>query len=202
MMFRAIICCAALVFGLLAALSATAQSADAPRPLNLMSFMHGSAKTGPAGTGPAKTASTAKHRHAAVGTVARRDRNGDATSAAPSGPPALPAAATTAYASQSTEAVQVVSGDEVNAIDLAMNNSATETNGTASRSDSETRDLVKWADAAQSRANQSKPIGAAAPANDTPGSETPRDDSWIGRFWATIGDGFVALADMVWRLFS
>jgi len=41
MVFRAILCCAALVFGLLGALSATAQSAGAQQPLNLMSFMHG-----------------------------------------------------------------------------------------------------------------------------------------------------------------
>jgi len=201
MMFRAIICCAALIFALLAALSATAQSASAPQPLNLMNFMHGSAKAGPAGTGSAKAASASKHRRTAAGTAVRPYRDVATTSAASSEPPKLPAAAATAYAAQPGEDVQVVSGDEVNAIDLAMNSSASETNGAASRNDSEAHDLIKWADAAQSRSNQRKSDNAA-PASEAPGSGTPRDDSWIGRFWAAIGDGFVALAGMVWRLFS
>jgi len=164
--------------------------------------MHGQAKAVPARTGSAKTASTTKHRRATAGTMARHDRDIDTPSAASSGPSVLPAAAATAYASQSTDDVQVVSGDEVNAIDLAMNSSTAETNGAASRNDNETHELVKWADAAQSRAIQSKPVSAAAPANQTTGSETPRDDSWIGRFWAALGDGYLALASMVRQLFG
>ena len=200
MMFRAIICCAALVFGLLAALSATAQSASAP--LNMLGVMHGSAKTAPAGTDSAKTASTTKHRPAATKTASRASRDVAVPSTAPAESSKLPVAAATAYASQSAEDVQVVSGDEVNAIDLAMNNSASETTGAASRNDSDTHDIVKWADAVQSRANLRKPDNAAASTNETTGSDTPRDDSWIGRFWAAMGDGFVALAGMVWRLFG
>ena len=195
MMFRAIICCAALVLGLLAALSATAQSASAPQPLNLMNFMHGSAKAGPAGAGSSKATSASKHRRAAARTADRPSRDVAATSSA------LPAAAATAYAAQSTEDVQVVSGDELNVIDLAMNGSASETNGAASRNDSETHDLIKWTDAAQFRATQRKPDSAAAPSTETTGSGTPRDDSWIGRFWAVIGDGYLALAEMLKRLF-
>ena len=199
MVFRAILCCAALVFGLLAALSATAQSAGAP--LNLMSFMHGQTKAAPAKTVAAKTANAAKHRRTAVRAAARHDRNIDTTPASTAEPPELPAAAAAAYASHSTDDVQVVSGDEVNAIDLAMNSSTAETNGASSRKDDDIRDLVKWADAAQSRAVQGSPMSTAAPSNGTTGSGTARDDSWIGRFWAAIGDGYLALLDMLKRLF-
>ncbi len=200
MMFRAILCCAALVVGLLAALSATAQSAGAQQPLNLMSFMHGSAKAAPARTGAAKTASAAKHRRIAVRTAAHQNRDIEATPAASAAPPELPAAAASAYASHATGDVEVVSGDEVNSIDLAMNSSPAETNGVSSRNDDDIQNLVKWADAAQSRAIQRAPVGATAPANGTTGGRAPRDDSWIGRFWAAIGDGYVALLDMLKRL--
>ena len=214
MMYRATICCAALIFGLLAALSVTAQSAGAcngtactagkPQPLNLMSFMGGSAKAGSAKPAETRTATAGptKRRHATTKAAVRLNRDAIPASAAAAEPSALPVEAATAYASQSAEDVQVVSGDELNAIDLAMNSSTAETNGTASRNDNETRDLIKWADAAQSRAIQSKPVSAAAPANQTTGSETPRDDSWIGRFWAALGDGYLALASMVRQLFG
>jgi hypothetical protein len=67
MMVRAIICCAALILGLLATIGATAQSAavcngpgcravEMSRPLDLMAFMRGggqtSAKYEPSGTAP------------------------------------------------------------------------------------------------------------------------------------------------------
>jgi hypothetical protein len=154
MVFRAIICCAALIVGLLATLSATAQSAGAPQPLNLMSFMHGSAKAGSTGTASAKTASSSKRRHITTRTAARPHHGITAISAASSEPPVAPVAAATAYASQSAEDVQVVSGDDVNAIDLAMNSSAPETDGAAARIDSETRDRFKSADATPFLANE------------------------------------------------
>ena len=207
MVFRAIICCAALVFGLLAALSATAESAGTcsgaacnaagkPQPLNLMSFMRGS-KAGPAGTASAKTASTTKHRHATTKTAARAPGDIAAQAVASSEPPVLPVAVTTAYASQSAEDVQVVSGDEVNVIDLAMNSSAAETSGAASRAESEARDRLKSADATPFGANQGKSDNAAAPSNEPAGNSVPRDDSWMTRFWSAIGNGFVALVGMV-----
>jgi hypothetical protein len=214
MMYRATICCAALIFGLLAALSVTAQSAGAcngtacasgkPQPLNLMSFMGGSAKAGSANPAGAKTAtaSTTKRRHATSKTAARPYRDVTPASAASAEPSALPVAAAIANASQSADDVQVVSGDELNAIDLAMNSAATETSGAASRNDSDARDRFQWADATQFRANQDKPDNAAVPSNQTPGSGIPRDDSWIGRFWSALGDGFVALVGMVQQLFG
>ena len=206
MMFRAIICCTALIFALLAALSATAQSAGAPQPLNLMKFMNGAGKSGSTGMASAKTASTSKHRHATTRTAARPYRDVTTTSSEP----AMPVAAATAYASQSADDVQVVSGDEVNAIDLAMNNSGPETNGVSSRADSEARDRFKVADAALFQANQGTPDSAAAPAKETAagtGDGTARADeiareSWINRFWSAIGDGFVALTGMVRQLFG
>jgi hypothetical protein len=219
MMFRAIICCAALIFGLLAALSATAQSAGAPQPLNLMSFMRGSAKAGPAGTASAKTASTTKHRHATTKAAARVHRDVAASAVASSEPPVLQAAAATAEAPQSDvqpqsgvqpqSDVQVVSGDELNVIDLAMNSSAAETDGAASRTDREARDRLKSADANESRAEQYQPDSAAAPSNEVAGAGqgAARDDeiapeSWMTRFWSALGDGFVALVGMVRVLFG
>jgi hypothetical protein len=213
MIFRAIICCAALIFGLLAALGAAAESVGAcsgaacnaagkPQPLNLMSFMRGSAKAGPAGTAAAKTASTTKRRHATTKTAARARGDGIVAAAASSEPPVLPVAASTAYASQPAEDVQVVSGDDLNAIDLAMNSSAAETNGATYRTDSEARDRFKSADATPLSANQGKSDNAAAPLNEPAGNGAPRDDSWMTRFWSAIGDGFVALAGMVRQLFG
>jgi hypothetical protein len=209
MMYRTTICCAALIFGLLAALSVTAQSAGAcngtacaagkPQPLNLMGFMGGSAKAGSTKTA---TASTTKRRHATTKTPARPSRDAAPASAASAESSALPVAAATATASQSADNVQVVSGDQLNAIDLAMNSSATETSGAASRNDSDDRDRLKWADATQFQANQDKPDNAAAPSNQAAGSGIPRDGSWIGRFWSALGDGFVALVSMVQQLFG
>jgi hypothetical protein len=207
MVFRAIICCAALIFVLLAALSATAQSAGAPQPLNLMSFMQGSGKAGSAkaGTASAKTASTSKHRHGATKTASRPQRDATTTSAASSGPSAV--AAASAYASQSDDNVQVVSGDEVNAIDLAMNSATPETSGAASRADGEARDRFKFADASQFLPNQGR-LDSTTPAKENAaGTGDARIDeiareSWIYRFWSAVGDGFVALAGMVRQLFS
>jgi len=213
MMYRATICCAALIFGLLAALSVTAQSAGAcngtactagkPQPLNLMSFMGGSAKAGSAKPAETRTATPGptKRRHATTKAAVRLNRDAIPASAAAAEPSALPVEAATAYASQSAEDVQVVSGDELNAIDLAMNSSATETSG-ASGNDSDARDRFQWADATQFQAGQDKPDNAAAPSNQTTGGGIPRDDSWIGRFWSALGDGFVALVGMVQQLFG
>jgi hypothetical protein len=205
MVFRAIICCTALIFALLAALSATAQSAGAPQPLNLMSFMQGSGKAGSAkaGAASAKTASTTKHRHGTARSAARPQRDATTTSAASSEPSAVAAAS----ASQSDDNVQVVSGDEVNAIDLAMNNSPSETSGAASRADGEARDRFKFADASQFLPNQGK-LDNTTPAKETAaGTGDARTDeiareSWMNRFWSAVGDGFVALAGMVRQLFS
>jgi hypothetical protein len=105
--------------------------------------------------------------------------------------------------------VQVVSGDDVNAIDLAMNSSAPETDGAAARTDSETRDRFKSADATPFLANEGKPDGTAVQSNKatSTGNEPARADeiareSWINRFWSAIGDGFVALVGMVRPLFG
>lgn len=200
MMFRAVVCCAALIIGLLAALNVTAQSAGAcnggscgsAQPLNLMNFMNGSGKASaakPAAAAPAKTAAT-KHRHPAK-TAARSGSDVE--------PPAVSAAAASAYAEHSYNDVQVVSGEEVNAIDRAMGNAnapAAETNGVASGN----RESVKWADANEFRAEQYKPASAPAPASEP--ITTFRDDSWMGRFWSMIGDGYLALMAMIKQLFS
>jgi hypothetical protein len=214
MMFRAIVSCLALVVGLLAALNVTAQSAGAcngascgsAQPLNLMNFMNGSGKAGTAKTvAPAVTASTRKtatrHRHP-VKTATRG--SDDAVAPSPE-QPALPAAAASAYAEHSAGDVQVVSGDEVNAIDLAMSKAdkpAAETNGTAPGAGSDNPDRAKWADAKEFRTEQYKPSSAPVPASDTTNNTAFRDETWMGQFWSVIGDGYVALMAMIKQLFS
>src|SRR5262249_34583649 len=101
----------------------------------------------------------------------------------------------------SSNDVQVVSGDEVNAIDRAVGNangSAGETNGTSS----DNHDGSKWAAANEFRAEQFKPTSAPPPATEPAGHTTFRDDSWMGRFWSMIGDGYRALMAMIKQLFG
>jgi hypothetical protein len=216
MMFRAIICCAALIVGLLAALNVTAESAGAcngtscgkPAPLNLMNFMNGSGQSGSTqaatvtSTAPTKTATT-KHRRHKAKTATRSNSDATPPSTAASEQPALPAA--TAYAAHAPDDVQVVSGDEVNAIDRAMGDgggASSETNGVSPGAENDNRDRVKWADASEFRGEQFKPSATPAPVT-APANDSPlRDDSWMGRFWSTIGDGYVALIAMIKQLFS
>src|SRR5690242_17102258 len=100
MVFRAIICSAALIFGLLATLSVAAQSAGAPQPLNLINFMQGPAKAGAA----TKTATASTNKHRRAKTAARPRRELAAAPAASAETAVMPAAAA-APASQSTEDV-------------------------------------------------------------------------------------------------
>ena len=135
MMARAIICCAALILGLLAMLGATAQSAgvcngpgcravEKSRPLDLMAFMRGGGKT----AGKTTAAKTGKHRHG-VSRPAPRPAPDKAPDTAPDvvpdlatlpQPRALPTAAAAAYAAHAEDTVQVVTSDQLNTIDLAM----------------------------------------------------------------------------------
>jgi hypothetical protein len=228
MVVRALICCTVLLLGLLAALSATAQSAGActgaacratekSRPLDLMSFMRGRTKADN-GTGRQAAAKTAtpspKNRHAGRSSTARDGRLPDP--APETQPASLPAAAAAAYAAVSQD-VQVVTGDQLNAIDLAMVRTPSETVGAAPRAEPREGAPVKLANAGEVReaAPMSAPNSALktsparddaprddAPRDDAPRDDAPRDDSWIGRFWATIGDGFVALVALVRQLFA
>jgi hypothetical protein len=220
MVVRALICCTALILGLLAALSATAQSASAcngaacrsaekARPLDLMSFMRGRAKADTkAGRPPAaKTAAHSPQNRHAGRSAGRADRLPDV--APETQPASLPAAA---YAAE-TRDVQVVTGDQLNVIDLAMSRTTSETVGAAPRFETREGTPIKLADAGAPRdiapkldSNPDK-ASAIAPRDDSPRGDSPRDDSacddsWIGRFWAAIGDSFVVLVAMVRQLFA
>ena len=223
MMFRAIICCVALIVGLLAALNVTAESAGAcngttcgkPAPLNLMNFMNGPGQSSTSQSGstqaaavtstaPVKTATT-KRRHHKAKIATRSNSEAPPPQTAASEQPALPAAAATAFAAHAPDDVQVVSGDEVNAIDRAMGKAdapVAETNGVSPGTENDNSDRLKWADAKEFGAEQYKPSAAPAPVKAPAGDSTLRDDSWIGRFWATLGDGYVALIAMIKQLFS
>jgi hypothetical protein len=217
MVVRALICCTALVLGLLAALSATAQSAAActgaacratekSRPLDLMSFMRGRAKANN-GTGRQTAAKTAtqspKSRHVGRSTA---HAGGVPDSAPQTQPASLPAAAAAAYAAVSQD-VQVVTGDQLNVIDLAMVRTPSETVDAAPRAEPGEGTPVKLADAGEVREDAPKSAARSAlktppTRDDAPRDDAPHDDSWIGRFWATIGDGFVALVAMLRQLFA
>ena len=244
MMVRAIICCAALVLGLLATLGATAQSAAKGRPLDLMAFMRADAKAGAKTAAKTTAGKTSKHRPGASRSAARADQApGIATNSAtnlatelatdpatPAQPAPLPAAA--AYAAHGGDDVrndvQVVTSDQLNAIDLAMLRSAPETVGAAQKTDTDVSAHITPADAGQARdqardqvrdqvrdlafnpdkgaTSPVKPAGRgdAVPRDDArdDARNDARDDSWMGRIWSAVGDGFVALMAMLRQLFG
>jgi hypothetical protein len=209
MMIRAIACCAALILGLLATLGATAQSASAcnnaacrsagrAAPLDLMAFMRGGKSSGKSATRTA-SAKANKPRHGASRSAARID-NAPVPVAQPE-PAALPAAA--AYASHTDSDVQVVTSDELNTIDLAMARSAPETIGASPKTDGLDSDVsVRVADVRQPRDAAKSSNDAALPSLPAGKPDAPRDESWTGRLWSALGDGFVALFAMLRQLFS
>ena len=236
MMVRAIICCAALILGLLAMLGATAQSAgvcngpgcravEKSRPLDLMAFMRGGAQTSAKTAGKTATAKSGKHRHGVSRPSPRPapDKAPDATPDVAPGlapdlatlpqPSALPAAAAAAYAAHADDNVQVVTSDQLNTIDLAMLGSSPETVGATPKTDTDGSGTsrIPAAEASQVHDQVRDAIGpsdtAASPGKPATQSnealrDDARDDSWMGRIWSAVGDGFVALVAMVRRLFG
>jgi hypothetical protein len=224
-MARAILCCAALILGLLATIGATAQSAsvcngpgcrplEKARPLDLMAFMRGGAQSSGKTTGKATTTKTGKNRHS-TGRPAARPAPDIAPAAAPdptpdlaalSQPATLPSAAAAAYAAHAENDVQVVSSDQLNTIDLAMLRSSPETVGATPKSDAD--DRVAVADAGPARdqvrdaASGPSEVAASASKDASHNDAALRDESWMGRIWSAVGDGFVALVAMVRRLFA
>jgi hypothetical protein len=201
---------------LLVMLGATAQSAGAcsgaacrpaakAQPLDLMSFMRGRAKLDARSdtksetrAGRQSTARGATHssksRHAGRST-ARPDNLPD------SAPEPLPAAAAAAYAAEPRD-VQVVAGDQLNVIDLAMLRTPAETVGAAPHLETGDATSTRLADAGAPRESTARPDKVSAAAPPAREAEAPRDDSWMGRFWAAIGDRFVVLAAMLRQLFA
>jgi hypothetical protein len=207
MLVRAFICCTALVLGLLVMLGATAQSAGAcngaacrpaakSHPLDLMSFMNGRAKADNKAGRPsaAKTATHSSRSRQTGRPTARPDNLPD------SAPEAMPAAAAAAYAAEPRD-VQVVTGDQLNVIDMAMLRTPAETVGAAPRVETVEAALTKLADVGAPRENASSTALPTVEA-EAPRDDTPSDDSWMGRFWAAIGDRFVVLVTMLRQLFA
>jgi hypothetical protein len=212
MLVRAFICCTALVLGLLVMLGATAQSAGTcngaacraaakSHPLDLMSFMRGRAKA------DAKSGTKAGRQSAAGGaTHSSKSRHAGRSTARPdnlpdSAPEPLPAAAAAAYAAEPRD-VQVVAGDQLNVIDLAMLRTPAETVGAAPHLETGDATSTRLADAGAPRESTARPDKVSAAAPPAREAEAPRDDSWMGRFWAAIGDRFVVLAAMLRQLFA
>jgi hypothetical protein len=243
MMVRALICCAGLILGLLATLGATAQSAgvcngpgcrpvEKSRPLDLMAFMRGGAQTSAKATAKTGTAKTGKHRqgtsrHGTSGPAARPapdkappdkapnvtpDTTPDFATLSPPSP--LPTAAAAAYAAHAENDVQVVTGDQVNTIDLAMLRSSPETAGATPKTDTDASDRVTATAAEAGQVHDQVRDAASGPSDVAASAGKPathsndalrddvRDDSWMGRIWSAVGDGFVALVAMVRQLFA
>lgn len=217
MMVRALICCAALILGLLATLGATAQSyavcsgatcrtVEKARPLDLMAFMRGNAKTSAKPAAKSTGGKAGKHRHGTSRPAARPDHAPDTATPEPA---VLPAAAASAYAAHADHDVQVVTSDQLNAIDVAMLRSTPETDGAARQADTDVGVQIAAADASQARDAVFNPNSTAASPAAKPQShgneavrDDARDDSWMSRLWSAVGDGFVALVAMVRQLFG
>ncbi|MBX9828726.1 MAG: hypothetical protein K2Y27_27520 [Xanthobacteraceae bacterium] len=229
MMARAIICCAALILGLLATIGATAQSANVcngpgcratekSRPLDLMAFMRGGAKAGGQSTAKATTAKSGKTKHRRGGSrpaprpvpesapdITPDPTRDVATSPQPAG---LPSAVAAAYAAHAETDVQVVMSDELNPIDLAMAGGSPETVGATPKTDSDASERITSAEARQIDDQIRNAASGPSDAGTSPGKETShsdaalRDESWMGRIWSAVGDGFIALVAMVRQLFA
>jgi hypothetical protein len=233
MMVRAIICCAALILGLLATIGATAQSAavcngpgcravEMSRPLDLMAFMRGGGQTSAKNAGKSSTAKTGKHRHGTGHGTSRpaprpapekapdvapdttpdlaRDRATDpATSSQPAAPPTAAAAA---YAAHAENEVQVVTSEQLNTIDLAMLRSSPETVGATPKTETDAGDRLAATAADANAASGPNDAAASAGRPASQSNEALRDESWMGRIWSAVGDGFVALVAMVRQLFG
>jgi hypothetical protein len=125
-------------------------------------------------------------------------------------PGALPTAAAAAYAAHAEDNVQVVTSDQLNTIDLAMLGSSPETVGATPKTDTDGSGTgrITAAEASQVHDQVRDAISgpsdtAASPSKPaTQSNEALRDDSWMGRIWSAVGDGFVALVAMVRQLFG
>jgi hypothetical protein len=210
------------------------RAVEKSRPLDLMAFMRGGAQTSAKATGKTGTAKAGKHRHGTSrhGTggpgASGPGTSGPAPRPAPDKAPAvtpdttpdlatlsqpspLPAAAA-AYAAHAENDVQVVTGDQLNTIDLAMLRSSPETVGTTPNTGTEAGDRLAAADAGQVRDQVRDQVreavpgpGDAAASTGKPATQSHdalRDESWMGRIWSAVGDGFVALVAMVRQLFG
>lgn len=219
MMFRALACCA--VLGLSALLSQTASAAPdcsgpecgkaAPaKPLNIMQFMREQAASTRAAEPRQRKARkpSAAARRAAPRAVAVQSKPVKQHAKRPT---PSPVEASETFASERSRNappppdVQVVTGDELNAIDrAAAGQRGAETVGAGTS----TGPAVQLVDAEQvndidRNAPDNSPSGADAatsPGADAPPRVEPASPSWWQRIWSALGSTLTALASAVHHL--
>jgi hypothetical protein len=196
MMLRTIVCCAALVLGLMLSLKVSAAPAcdgaacptTAPaKPLNIMQFMREQAASTRA----------AKPRHGNTRTTANA-RPAPRLAAARPKPATLPVGAAKSFASQPEENVQVVASDEVNAIDRAADTPA-ETVGAAVIDDP----IVQMVDADEFNDidRKANPLPVSIARNgDAPAHNEQANWSWRQWIWSALGSTLAALTAAVHQL--
>jgi hypothetical protein len=211
MTFRTIAICIALAIGLMPTMAkaatcegAACRTAAKSKPLELGKFMKRSvAKQSAPVAAPKQTAPVAAKQSSRA--AKNRDRAFTASRRPP--PPAVTmpepvqAEAAEAYASQPD--VRVVSGDEVNEIDLAAPALPTATDGSGQR----TENGVQFVDASEYNDIDRKsdlvvPAAVAAPpaSSDVVARNDQADPTWIERLWTTLHGALVALGSFLWRI--
>ncbi len=204
MKFHAIACGAALGLGLLFTLGAAAApdcdgagcSKSAPaKPLNIMQFMREQAAS-------TRVAKPPRDKARATANVKRPTRRAVAAQLQPANRPALPVDASASFASQPAQSVQVVSSDELNAIDRAAGSAPAETVGAAIAAGA----AVQMVDAEEfndidRKTENSPPLSAGAtPQRDAPAHNEQASSSWLQWIWSAVGSTLTALATAVHHL--
>jgi hypothetical protein len=210
MLFRAIACCAALIAALLFSLNAgaepaeTCEGADCPaasaapavpaahpsKPLDIMKFMREQAASTRVGEKPAARPQHAVSKHPAV--------------AAKPQPKPMPAEAASSFAAQPVAAppeVEVVSADELNAIDRAGEPAPPPPETVGAPPTIEPVQVVK-SDAVNSidRAGEAAPALADAMPHAIAAQSGSEAQSWLQWLWSAVQGTFAALATAVHRL--
>jgi hypothetical protein len=188
MMFRTIVCCAALVLGLLPSLNVSAAPAcdgaacepmAKSKPLDIMQFMREQAASTRA----------VKPQHGNIRTTATTPRAARPKTTARTKPARLPAEAATSFATQPDPGVQVVAGEEFNAIDGTATAVPAETTGAAVATGPD----VQLVDAEEFNDIDRKAAGGTS--ND--GRANP---SWLQWIWSALSGTLTAVATAVHHL--
>lgn len=211
MFFRAIICCTALVLGLLASLNASAAPAcngvECPppaksKPLNIMQFMREQAASTRAAN-PEKRQTRATSRN----DVKAKRSTHRAIAARPKSAPQPPAEVSAK--AQPEPQVQVVGDNELNAIDRAAGATAPpETVGAGAPSENNVRfvdadefnDIDRKADERALLAMVAARNAAATMSPEKQQSAPQTSVSWLSWLWSGVANTFAALATAVHNL--
>jgi hypothetical protein len=219
LMFRTIVCCAALTLAL--SLNAAAapvcdgaecQTATKSKPLNIMQFMREQAAS--TRVAAQRQSGTARPRQSKLQPVAHKappdahaQRPARRAVAARPKPDALPTEAAASYAEQQPP-VQVVASDEFNDIDRAAPAAATsqETTGAASAAEPNVQlvDTAEFNDIDRKAEELLRQSALARIADERASAQqanvAPTNGSWLQWIWSGVAGTFTALATAAHRL--